>query len=89
MCNANYKDINMYTVALTFDLMTSNSGGHVLIIFNLPGEFDYCLPSTTAPMLCRRVADKMLLVSGSFRYHISINGQNFAIWPVRHVFALA
>ena len=29
-----------------------------------------CLPSSTAPMLCRRVADK-----------------NFAIWPVRHVFA--
>ena len=64
------------TVALTFDLMTSNSWGHVLVINNLPGEFDYCLPSTTAPMLCRRVAVKMLLVSGNFRYHISINGQN-------------
>ena len=38
-------------------------------------------------MLCKRVADKRLQVSGTIRYHLSIHEQNFAIRPVRHVFA--
>ena len=46
-----------------------------------------CLPSTTAPILCRRVADKSSLISETFRYYQNINGLNFAIEFVRQVFA--
>jgi len=45
-----------------------------------------CLPSTTVPMLCWRVADKIVLDTGTFRYHLSIHGRSFAIGPIRHVF---